>query len=292
MFQRALICTDFSDGLQRLVNLVPSLVAGGLQQIVFLHVLSLTNEGEIPREDPQKTEEARDRLAPALSHVPEGVEVKIEVAWGKPTDQILRMSKAYTSDLIILGMSSHNLLTEKLFGSTTMDLCQRRIAAIFSLRPQMVSTYTYEELELRCQHLFRYLLLPYDGSETSQSLVSHVKQYAQKQSVKSLARCLLCWVVDEVNRSKELETLELQQAHDRLATAKAELEGVGLQVETQLRVGNPVTQVLMAAQEHDISAIAVSSGTLGKPLGWSVTSVTAEILRRSWHPVLYVPIDK
>ncbi|NEO51139.1 MAG: universal stress protein, partial [Moorea sp. SIO4A3] len=35
MFQHCLICTDFSDGLYRLVEFVPSLAAGGLKKIIF-----------------------------------------------------------------------------------------------------------------------------------------------------------------------------------------------------------------------------------------------------------------
>jgi nucleotide-binding universal stress UspA family protein len=292
MFQSVLICTDFLDGLQRLVNFVPSLAAGGMNKIVFLHTIQVSDEREIPRADVEKVARIRDRLAPALRHIPSGVEVKIEVLWGRPIEQIVQASKTYQSDLIILGMPSRNLIDEKLFGSSTMEICQRRLAPILTLRPQLISTYTSEELELRCRHLFRYLLLPYDGSGTANYLVQQVKQYAQKQSNSSLQQCLLCWVVDEVNRAQELGDLELKQAREKLEVVKADLESAGVVVHTQVRPGNPVVQLLAAAQENDISAIAISSGTLGSPLGWSVGSSTADILRRSWHPVLYIPPTK
>ncbi|HEY9622023.1 MAG TPA: universal stress protein [Crinalium sp.] len=292
MFQRALICTDFSDGLQRLANFVPSLAASGMKQIVFLHTLPLSEEREVPRPNAEKVEKARDRLSAALSQVPDGIDVKIEVNWGRPIEQILQVSKTYQSELIILGMPSRNLLDEKLFGSTTMELCQRRPAPTLALRPQLISTYTAEELELRCRHLFRYLLIPYDGSETSQYLIQQIKHIAQNQAESSFDQCLLCWVVDDVSRSQELEDFNLKQAQEKLEQVKADLESVGLTVKAQARLGNPVVQMLMAAQEHDISAIATSSASLGKPRGWSVGSFTADILRRSWHPVLYFPPER
>ena len=65
MFQRLLICTDFSDNLHRLAKFVPSLAAGGMQKIVFLHVAAFWEEGEIPREDTEKVAQARDRLSVA-----------------------------------------------------------------------------------------------------------------------------------------------------------------------------------------------------------------------------------
>ncbi|HYW21080.1 MAG TPA: hypothetical protein VE956_17620 [Nodularia sp. (in: cyanobacteria)] len=39
----------------------------------------------------------------------------------------------------------------------------------------------------------------------------------------------------------------------------------------------------------DISAIAVSSGTIGKLQEWLVSSFAAEVLRQSWYPVLFFP---
>jgi nucleotide-binding universal stress UspA family protein len=288
MFQRVLICTDFSDGLQRLTHFVPSLAAGGINQIVFLHVLQVP-EDRIPRADVEKAEQIRSRFSAAFNQVPQGVEVKVEVTWGRPVEQIVQASKTYQSDLIIMGMPTRNLLDERLFGSTTMQFCQRRLAPTLTLRPQLISTYTAEELNLRCRHLLRYLLLPYDGSEPSDYLVQQIKLYAQRQTKGTFQQCLVCWIIDDVNRAQELESLELKQAKEKLEAVKAELESTGITVQTQVRLGNPVTQLLAAAQEHDISAIASSSGTLGSPLGWSVGSFTADVLRRSWHPVLYIP---
>ncbi|MEQ8382905.1 MAG: universal stress protein [Coleofasciculus sp. A1-SPW-01] len=190
MFQRCLICTNFADGLYRLVEFVPSLAANGIQTIIFLHSVPLWEEGEIPRIDEERITRARDRLQAGLKTIPEGVEVHIEVLSGRPLDNIPKVAKRYEADVILTGMESRNFLQEKLFGSTTAELARNYTTPLLILRPQLVSTYTCEELELRV---------------------------------------------------------------------------------------------------FDISAIAVSSETIGSIIELPIRSFAGELMRRSWHPVLFFP---
>ncbi|HEY9748852.1 MAG TPA: universal stress protein [Allocoleopsis sp.] len=289
MFQRPLICTDFSDNLHRLAHFVPSLAAGGIQQIVFLHVAPFWEEGEIPREDTEKVAQARDRLGVALAQVPDGAEVKVEVQSGRASDIILKVAKAHQADVIILGTPTRSLLSEKLFGSTTVSLAQRTTTPLLVLRPQLIAAYTSEELNLRCRHLFRSLLLPYDGSEPAQYLVQQIEQHGQNQPNQALAECVLCAVVSDSGRRELRKSNPMEAAAEMLAGPQAVLAKLNLQVHTKIRVGNPVTEVLETAAMFDISAIAVSSGSMGRLIEWSTPSFTAEILRRSWHPVLLFP---
>ena len=289
MFQRALVCTDFSDGLHRLVDFVPSLVQSGLQQICFFHNAPLLKEREIPRVDEEKAQKARDRLSVALQNSPADVEIQVEVQTGRPIDNILKLAKDHQTDVILLGMPSRSLLNEKLFGSTTMGLAQRCTTPLLTLRPQLISTYTTEELDLRCQHLFRYFLIPYDGSKAAQYLVEQVKRYFKAHPNPVLEQCLLLWIVDESGRRELRGGSQVADAEAKLTTVQQDLSALGIMVKTEVRVGNPVTETLSAAMDHDISAIATSSNSLGKLLEWSIPSFTGEILRKSWHPVLYFP---
>ncbi|NET32168.1 MAG: universal stress protein [Cyanothece sp. SIO1E1] len=290
MFQRSLICTDFSDGLQRLVNFIPSLKASGMKQVVFCHNAPLLKEREIPCVDDEKVEWARDRLAVALQYASSEIDIKIEVPSGRQIDNILNLAKTYQTEIILLGMPNRSLLNERLFGSTTMGLSQRTTTPLLTLRPQLISAYTTEELDLRCRHLFRYLLIPYDGSNAANYLVEQIKQYAQRRDSRSLERCLLCWVIDEGGR-KELQATEnlTQTAQEKLAQVQAELEQLDIEVKTELKTGDPLTSILKAAEIYDITAIATSSESLGRLMEWSIPSFTGKILRRSWHPVIYFP---
>ncbi len=289
MFQRPLICTDLTDGLQRLVEFVPSLVAGGMTHLVFLHAVPLREEATIPKADAEKIDRAQDVLSAALKQVPAGADVKVEVQAGRPLDVILKMVTTHQADVIILGTQPRNLLTEKLFGSTTTELSQRTTIPLLTLRPQMISTYTSEELSLRCQHLLRYLLLPYDDSSASKHTIEQIKHFVQTQSAQALKGVILCWVVEEGGRHELTLAQQQQVVCETLEPVRDDLVSCGVEVTLDVRRGNPIAQVLAAAQESDTSAIVLSTDNRGNLLDWSAPSFTGEILRRSWHPVLFFP---
>jgi nucleotide-binding universal stress UspA family protein len=289
MFQRLLICTDLTDGLQRLVQFVPSLAAGGIQHITFLHVMPIDGR-EIPRIDETKVQQIREQLAVDPATIPTGVEVKVEVQTGRIPERVLATAQADQIDVIMLGTTQQSLLSEKLFGSTAITLCQARKVPILMMRPQLISSYTVEELKLRCRHLFRYLLLPINGSNASQYLVSTIQQQVQQQPNQALQQCFLLWVVEDNDRiDKLLYDSRMQEAEAGLAGAKAKLEAAHLEVVAQIGRGEPIPETLRIALEYDITAIALASDTLGKLAEWSKPSFTAELLRRSWHPVLFIP---
>jgi nucleotide-binding universal stress UspA family protein len=77
-----------------------------------------------------------------------------------------------------------------------------------------------------------------------------------------------------------------------LSATQTQLESLDIQVSTQIAHGEPIQEILKAANELDVSAIACSSDSLGKLIEWSIPSCAGEILRRSWHPVLYFPPEK
>ncbi len=292
MFQRALVCTDFEDGLYRLVNFVPSLAAGGLRSITFLHVVPIQDDREIPRPDLEKEKQARDRLEVALKDIPEGIEVKVDVRTGRPSDGVLNAIRVQKSEVVILGTPRRTRLDE-LFGSTTRRICKQVQVPVLILRPRLISAYTNEELELRCRHLFRYLLIPYDGSNSSNYLVDQIKLYAKDRPENSLESCFLSWVVDDVRRRglEDIQDYQAQQAESKLAEVERELKAIGLAADASVVQGNALTEIMNIAVEKDISAIAISSEVMGKLLELSVPSFAGELMRQSMHPVLYFPTD-
>nr|MCU0553102.1 universal stress protein [Leptolyngbya sp. Prado105] len=283
MFHRILICTDFTDGLQRLVRFVPQLAQGGMQQISFLHIVPFVEDVGVPKPNAAKIERARSQLSPALEQTVNGVEVRVEVESGRAIDAILRTVKTHQSDVILMGTQSRNLLTEKLFGSTTTELAQRSRIPIMAVRPQLISAMTLEELSLRCQHLFRELLIPYDDSDTAKDTIAEIAKRADASHT-----CHLCRVVE--SGRYELSAAEEQRLiSETLKPAQAQLQASGLKTEIELRKGSAIAQILQAVQEKDISAIALSSNLSDRAFG-SVPSFAAELLRRSVHPILLFPM--
>lgn len=286
MFESCLICTDFTDGLHRLVDNVPYLAQCGLKKIIFFHSVPLWEEGEVPRVDDEKVEAAKQKLSRAVKNVPPGIEVKIEVLSGKPLDTIPRVLKKNPIDVIITGTPIRSLAKEKFFGSTSRGLAKITEQPLNIIRPELITTYTQEELALRCQHLWRYLLIPYNDSESARYLIEQIKKYAQNLPEQSLQQCMLISVVDDSGRKSILVEQRLKEATEKLAAVKADLEQLGLEVNTLVKPGNPIQETLATALNYDISAIAIATDYGGNFLQWTVRSYASDLMRTSWFPVL------
>ena len=286
MFQSCLICTDFTDGLYRFIDFVPNLAQCGLKKIIFFHSVPLWEEGEVPRIDEEKVEQAQQRLQKAVEHAPSEVDVQIEVLSGKPLDTIPRVLKKHPADVIMTGTPIRSLLQEKFFGSTSAGLAKITSQPLNIIRPELITTYTREELALRCQHLWRYLLIPYNDSETARYLIREIKKYAQDRPENSLKQCMLMSVIDDSGRKSMLVEQRSKEAKATLESVKAELETLDIRVNTLVKTGNPLQEITTAAVDFDISAIAVATDYRNSLLQWTVRSFANDLMRSSWFPVL------
>ena len=286
MFQSCLICTDFTDGLHRLIDCVPNLAQCGLKKIVFFHSVPLWEEGEVPRVDDEKIEQAKQSLQKALDNVPDGVDVQVEVLSGKPLDTIPRVLKKHSVDVIMTGTPIRSSLEEKFFGSTSTGLAKLTAQPLNIIRPELITTYTLEELDLRCRHLWRYLLIPYNDTKTAHYLIEEIKKYAKDRPEDSLKQCMLMTVVDDCGRKSVLAEQRVEEAKNSVASVKEELEALDIEVNTLVKVGNPLQEITTAALDYDISAIAIATDYRNSLLQWTVRSFANDLMRSSWFPVL------
>ena len=298
MFQRCLICTDLTDGLQRLVSYVESLADSGLTEITFLHNVPLWEQGQVPRINKEKIALAKEKLSSALAYdgdrtAPprDPVKVNIEVTSGGITDNILKIIKKHNPDVIITGTPLRSSLQERIFGSTTMDLGKKVKIPIMILRPQLISVYTTEELKLRCRHLNNYWLIPCYDVENARYLVEQIKLYATKKLSRTKHKYLFLAVIDDVSRSDLIVENSVQDAKEKLATIKEDLESLGLEIEVMVTKGNPLKETLNAAFTYDINAIAIADDH-DNLLDWTVKSFTQQVLHHSWFPVVFFPFKK
>ncbi|MDJ0678993.1 MAG: universal stress protein [Xenococcaceae cyanobacterium MO_167.B52] len=287
MFQSCLICTDLADGLHRLVDFVPDLARAGLKKIIFFSSVPFWEEGEVPRIDTEQVEQVKKLLEKALSNAPGGIKVQIEVASGKPLDTIPRVLQTHEVDVILTGTPIRSLLEEKFFGSTSVGLSKLTERPLTIIRPQLLTTYTTEELSLRCQHLWRYLLIPYNSSKSARYLIDQIKLYVERYPQSAPQQCMLISVVDSVGRQAVLKEHRIQEAKEQLETVKAELETLGIAVNTEVREGNPLHEIMDAALEFDITSIAIATSQRNSLLEFTAPSFANDLIRRSWFPVVF-----
>lgn len=291
MFQRCLICTDLTDGLQRLVTDVKSLRDSGLTEITFLHNVPLWEEGQVPRINVEEIELAKEKLSPALAYSSDEIKVNVEVTSGNVGDNILKAVKKYNPDFIMTGTPLRSSLQERIFGSTTMDLTKKVKIPVMILRPQLISVYTSEEMKIRCRKLNHYWLVPCYDVDNARYLVQQIKFYATEKPSTVKHKYLLLIVIDDVSRSELIIENYVKEAQTKSAVVKKDLESLGLEVEVIVTTGNPLKETLNVALTHDISAIAIADDQ-DSLLDWTIKSFTQEVLHRSWFPVVFFPFNK
>jgi nucleotide-binding universal stress UspA family protein len=291
MFQRCLICTDLTDGLQRLVSDVKSLANSGLTEITFLHTVPLWEEGQVPRINVEEIELAKEKLSSAFAYSDEEVKVNVEVTSGNIIDNILKIIKKYKPDFVITGTPLRSSLQESIFGSTTMDLTKKVQIPVMILRPQLISVYTSEEMKIRCGKLNDYWLVPCYDVDSARYLLGQIKFYATEKPSTVKHKYLFLIVIDNVSRSDFIVENSVKDAQQKSEVVKKELESLGLEVEVIVTTGNPLKETLKAALTHDISAIAIADDQ-DSLLDWTVKSFTQEVLHRSWFPVVFFPFNK
>ncbi|MEN9201717.1 MAG: universal stress protein [Thermostichus sp. DG_1_6_bins_120] len=292
MFKNLLIATDRQDGLQRFGKCLEDLHSSGIERIAFVHSITWQEDSiGIPEDITPEIQAQQAELQELLGTIPAGLEVKALVQVGKPVDLILKGIQQYGSDLLITGMGTHNLLTEKLFGSTTIALLPKLKIPVMVMRPQLIATFTLEELRLRSRHLFRYILVPFDFEEPRRKLLTHLSQLLP--NTPQCQAVTLLYVIDPSarrNQGSDLQALKRKAEADLAQAIQPLLEQVQpVQLRTSVRVGSPLKEILTTAAEEDMTAIATASPNVGSFWEWSVRSLTGEILRQSWHPVLFFP---
>jgi nucleotide-binding universal stress UspA family protein len=94
--------------------------------------------------------------------------------------------------------------------------------------------------------------------------------------------------VENISRDPGVTEYRLNDARRELESVQARLEKLGLQVQSEVRQGTPVLEVLTAAEENDISAIAVATSHRSNMLEWlAVRRINEDILHQLWFPLLF-----
>ena len=296
MFDRVLVATDLEDGMYRLGLCLKDFHNSGVKALNFVHAVPWGDRqvGGIPESHDPEIKAAQDIIQTYID--PEVAQTTLDptitVKVGNPGEVLQRAIEKFDADVLILGPPGRSLLAEKVFGSTTMKLIQQLKIPILIMRPQLVASMTVAELQLRCGHLFDYLLVPCDLESPKQRLLDMLSPLLCQQS-----KCEAVMLLAAIDTSSRLYSEE--RADELCRNAEAKLRELGeyftqqvghpLSIEYLVRKGSPVKEILATAQEEDITAIATSSTNIGKIWELTVPSITGEILRRSWHSVLFFP---
>jgi nucleotide-binding universal stress UspA family protein len=115
-------------------------------------------------------------------------------------------------------------------------------------------------------------------------LIDRIGQVGQA----AIERCQLGWVVETTRRGISVPE-KLAEAEAKIATTGQRFAAFDLTVTTEVRTGDPIAEMIKMASEGGVSAIAVTAHSLPKFLEWSRPSFPNQLLRSSFHPVLFFP---
>ena len=131
--------------------------------------------------------------------------------------------------------------------------------------------------DVRQKRLLRKVLVPLDGSISSQAVTPYISQFALKLEME----LTLFQVVQQTDNHKA-------EAESYLQTRCAELEQQGISANYRVQVGSPADEIIDLADEMAVDLVAMSTrGKTGRPL-WTIGSVAHKVLLGGNTPLLLV----
>ena len=238
--------------------------------------------------DPEETrKELADFTARAFAgRLSKGVDVNLEVAVGKPANEILRMAERQRCDLIV--MSTHGLTGARklFFGSTTERVLRETTVPVLATP---ATDNGPEDLE-QARRIISRILVPVDLTAASSRQVLIASGLAQALDVQLIVTYVVEPVRSPLAAKLHLHSIELERRgraedalRDLVATVPPQLHPEALVV-----YGDPAEEISKAARDRHAGLILL--GLHGSPmLGPRMGSVTYRVLCLTSALVLALP---
>jgi len=136
--EQVLYCTDFSETAERAFPYVEKIVDAGAKRVTLLHVQDrtriekylsdrLTEFNEIDR---RRMQTLRERLEQRGA-----TEVRVEIPYGLPGQEIVRMAREHKYSLIVTGTRGRGFFSEAFLGSVSLQLVRSAPAPVLLVPP-------------------------------------------------------------------------------------------------------------------------------------------------------------
>jgi universal stress protein A len=211
--------------------------------------------------------------------------VEFEVASGKPAAEILRVSRARNSGLIVMASHGSSGFRKLFFGSTTERVLRETTVPTLVTSGTDAGPTDVDDIK----KLVRRIVVPVDLTPTTPGHLSSARAVAQGLGVP----LLLVHVIEPVrplSGHHDVHTVETERRYrvetelERLNAASAE----GTTPEALIVYGEPAEEIAKVASDRDAGLIIMglhSSPLLGPRMG----SVTYRVLCLAHRPVLALP---
>jgi nucleotide-binding universal stress UspA family protein len=283
MFEKVLFATDLSEYAQKTLECIGEIP--GVKEVVLLHVVDATRPSKHGWIHGQHIEDARIRLNEQKEHLNSlGLKARVKVdviTEGDVPAAILETSDEEKVSLIVMGARGKSITKELLLGGVSLNVLRHAGTNVLIMRYKLAESLEGKIFEKFCPKIFSKVLITTDFSKPSLEAVSIVKD------LKGIEEVVLMHVVSRGETEKEIEA-NVDVAKKKLDDIRKELSKAGLKVKNHVHVGSPAEEIISAAEEEDVSLIAMS--TCGD--GWFrellLGSTTYDVARNAKRPVLIV----
>ena len=268
MKRTILIPMDGSESIEETILYASSMCPKSETRIVLLHVTPLVNATNASIDNVPNITTAEHELSDA------GWTVESEVRMGDPVFEILKMAILLPATMILMSTHGRSGIERIRNDSVTEQVLKQSPCPVFILHSTRI-----EPADKRTSNLFKRILVPLDGTDSSSAILECVERFASMHDS------------EVILFHDEMESAEFD---DKKAAIKAKLQdqsvalaNSGLKVTLDMTTyKRPIREILNKIDDMNIDLVSMAThGKDGEKRALD-ESVTAEIVRHSNCPLL------
>ncbi|MFC1920391.1 universal stress protein [Chloroflexota bacterium] len=305
MYKKMLVPLDGSELAEVVFPYVRELAGRLSIDIVLLLVSSQSADAFVPMQKAYMERTAENlkkqvgEVQKSLKPVPASVKVQGELATGYAAEEILRYAEENSIDMILMATHGHSGPKRWKIGSVAGKIMSA------SKVPVLLVSADISEEEVAEKWPVKTILVPLDGSELAESVLSHVKALGKQQGTKSVEVVLLrvCepptipsyygpelsgvpldwgkYVEQEMIRDKE-------KAREYLTELAKKFKAKGISVRSEVIQGKPDDEIVEYANKNQFGLIIMATHGRSGLSRLVYGSVAANLLQGVTSPILMI----
>ncbi|MFC3959327.1 universal stress protein [Halovivax cerinus] len=275
---KAVIATDLSAASEAMIEnetCLGCLGRIGIEEIHLVTVVPSNVHAGMPGMDFEgRRRRALDRYSTVIENA--GFDVETHVVRGTPHRRITGIAETIGASLTIVGSRGKSPLENRVIGSTARNLARTTETPLLVNRVEREA----DEPDLLESHLFQRMLYATDFSENAEHAF---ELFSVLENATEEARLV------HVQTPKDPGLPEDANPEVRLDELATQLESWGIDVETEVREGDPADEIMAAETDYGPSTTLVGSRGHSRLRRLLLGSVSEDIVSRANGNVLLVP---
>ncbi|MFN3695571.1 MAG: universal stress protein [Ignavibacterium sp.] len=288
MFKKILFATDISKASDAVLSCGTGLKNLGAEEVILFYALGVRHIESLKYVLKDIAEPALLRQKKMLED--QGLNVKLEIAPGIPSEEINNYAEKNNISLIVIGTHGESAAQHILFriGGVTSEILHSHKKPLLVVRTRITEDKGEECVEVSCMDFRKRILFPTDFSDTSFRAFTYLEKIVESGAKK----ITLMHVQDKTKIDKHLK--DKLDEFNKIDTERLEMrkkilvEKGATDVEIKIPYGIPPKEILEEAK-NDYSLIVMGSQGRGFVEELFLGSVSHNVVRNANISVLLVP---